>query len=470
MIIVQLGANKGNDKLTEYIKKNNIKLDLAIFVEPIPFHVEDLKECYKDYPNVVVENVAIKLPNDIRNQMDLFYHLDDGPNYEVTSFDWYHVYKHYNNDNIGTIQVPSLSLEELFDKYNLKRIDWLLIDVEGLDEHIVKTINWEKYDIQRIDVEHIHWDEQNREQIFENFYNMGYKHVVANDDRYDVAFEKIKKENTTLKKLDVYANGQFIGWIPKQNNNWWLDEEIEHSFNYFDLVGFYNEDYLKQDHVPDVVVNNYFNYITEYYKLITGNELTSILEFGSAGGWFTKKFYDNGVDIIGLEGSLCGVNATIDKGVPPERIIKHDFRNPVNLGRKFDIVCCTEVAEHVEIPFAGTLIKSLVDHSDLIWFSSVPPYSIKLPSNYHHVNEQPEKFWINLFKYFDYDYFKLPDFVYNDTNLRGRFIFYNKNVYNKEVFTKDLYSHLNNDELLTKFENGEISRNKFLELINKKDV
>ena len=48
MRIVQIGANKGDDNLANYLKKNYKKLDFALFVEANPIHIKDLKECYKD--------------------------------------------------------------------------------------------------------------------------------------------------------------------------------------------------------------------------------------------------------------------------------------------------------------------------------------------------------------------------------------------------------------------------------------
>lgn len=197
MIIVQLGSNKGNDKLTEYIKNNNVNLELGLFVEAIPFHIDELKECYKDTPNSIIENIAIKLPDDEKKEMTIYYHLDDGPKYEVASFDKSHILKHYKTENIESVVVPSMSLEEILDKHNIKKIDWLLIDVEGLDAQIVETFNWEKYNIKRVDVEHIHWGDK-KNDIFKKFYKMGYELIEANDNRYDVGFEKTKKEYNVI--------------------------------------------------------------------------------------------------------------------------------------------------------------------------------------------------------------------------------------------------------------------------------
>ena len=238
----------------------------------------------------------------------------------------------------------------------------------------------------------------------------------------------------------LQENGEYNGWVEKTTSVWWLDEEVKNSFTFYNLDTFYNDDYFMNDHVKDEVVNNYVNHVSFFFKKITGKNLNSVLEMGTAGGWFTKKFQDKGYDIFGLEGSSCGIEATLAKGVKQENLLKHDFRLPINLDKKFDIVCCTEVAEHLEIPFAGTLIKTLVDHSDIVWFSSAPPYVLQMPSSYHHPNEQPDIFWINLFDFFNYDYVKLSDEIYNDTNLRGRYIFYNRNVYNIEekLFEKEM--------------------------------
>lgn len=254
----------------------------------------------------------------------------------------------------------------------------------------------------------------------------------------------------TKKVTLLQENGEYNGWVEKTTSVWWLDEEVKHSFTFYNLDSFYNEDYFKNDHVKDEIINNYVNYVSYFFKKITNKDLKSVLEIGTAGGWFTKKFQESGYEIFGLEGSSCGIDSTLQKGIKKENLLKHDLRLPINLNKRFDIVCCTEVAEHLEIPFAGTLIKTLVDHSDLIWFSSAPPYVLQMPSSYHHPNEQPDIFWINLFDFFNYDYIKLSDEIYSDTNLRGRYIFYNKNSYNikEKIFEKEM----NIDVMVSEFE------------------
>jgi len=229
-----------------------------------------------------------------------------------------------------------------------------------------------------------------------------------------------------MKKIEIFKNGEDTGYLGN-NQKWWFDESFKDSYEIFDLDGFYSEIYFSHDHVNEDHVDNYFLHISNYVKNITGNELSSVMEAGCAGGWFTKKFQDEGIDIIAIEGSKCGVDATIKKGVDKNKIMHHDLRKDFNLNRKFDIVCCTEVAEHIETPFSSQLVYNLIKHSDLIWFSTENPGGNE--AHYHHCNEQPNKFWINIFDFFDYGFIEIPNNLNYSTANRGSHIFYNRKKY-----------------------------------------
>jgi len=151
-----------------------------------------------------------------------------------------------------------------------------------------------------------------------------------------------------------------------------------------------------------------------------------VLEAGCGGGWFTKEFMDRKIDILALEGTKAGLAQTARKGIPPERLLKHDLRLPLDLNRRFQVAVCTEVAEHIECPFAGQLVKTLTNHADVVWFSFEPPGTND--PHYHHCNEQPFKFWLNLFKFYGYQAAEIPDELVQKLAGRGRYIFYNANV------------------------------------------
>ena len=145
-----------------------------------------------------------------------------------------------------------------------------------------------------------------------------------------------------MKKVDIFKNGVDCGYLGN-NQKWWFDENFENSFELFDLDGFYSEDYFKNDHVRAETVNNYVFYVKHFYKKLLNKDLESVFEAGAGGGWFTKKFMLENVEVFSLEGSKCGYDACLKRGIPESVIHMHDLRKPFNMHRKFDIVCCTEV-------------------------------------------------------------------------------------------------------------------------------
>jgi FkbM family methyltransferase len=206
MKIVQLGANKGDDELAKYIKKNYDKLDFALFVEPNLLHIEDLKKCYEGYENVFIENVAIKPSSYEQDTLKLYYYEDDAPLYQIASCIKSHIEKHYRysnytEDKIHEFEVPALTIDELFLKYNIQELDWLLLDVEGIDAELLLNTEWSKYDIKKIEYEELHLEE-NKKPIEKILKELGYAQSIALH-RYDGAW--IKSTGDNKMKVTLYA-------------------------------------------------------------------------------------------------------------------------------------------------------------------------------------------------------------------------------------------------------------------------
>lgn len=155
MNIVQIGANKGNDDLTSII--TSLNPDKLVLVEPMKIHNEELLSSYSWLSNVYLENVAIDIVSG--EEVQFFYHLDDGPGFEVASLSEEHIYKrhiHLSKDRIESLKVKTLTINDLFRKYDLDEIDILFIDAEGMDEVIIKSIDFKKYRINKIFFENLH--------------------------------------------------------------------------------------------------------------------------------------------------------------------------------------------------------------------------------------------------------------------------------------------------------------------------
>ena len=199
LTIVQIGTNTGIDHVRDFVK--TLQDPRVLLVEPFSVHNKSIQSAYA--PNKIrLENIAI-VP-DGRNDIALYYTELDGPNsfaaianshhraiktFQVASVVAGHVLKHYPNATLKHINVPAHTLNSLFNMCGLVRIDYLFLDIEGIDFVCLKTIDFSAYDIRHLQIEHLHLD-QNELHSF-----MSSKGYVASKgmDRegYDTMFTKI---------------------------------------------------------------------------------------------------------------------------------------------------------------------------------------------------------------------------------------------------------------------------------------
>jgi SAM-dependent methyltransferase len=138
----------------------------------------------------------------------------------------------------------------------------------------------------------------------------------------------------------------------------------------------------------------------------------SVLDIGCGTGTWLKVFQDKGInDIVGVDGS------NLDKSrlaIPLNHFIQHNLMQPLNLKRKFDLVICLEVAEHLPAESADNIIDTLIAHSDNILFSAALP----MQGGQNHLNEQPFEYWVEKFNsrgYIVKDIFR--DLIWNNSNI-----------------------------------------------------
>lgn len=188
--IVQIGAHCGGDNLSKYILENYQSLKLGLFVEANPSHIEALKECYSRLDNVQIENLAIKYFDDPSDKIIIFYH-DNDPDKQVASSDINHVKKHeiywQSGGSIQSFTSDALTLHELLDKYKLVNIDWLLLDIEGMEPNIIMNLNFDKYKIHKIEFEALHLGDK-KDLIIDKLKKLGYIQVNSLHE-YDIAFQ-----------------------------------------------------------------------------------------------------------------------------------------------------------------------------------------------------------------------------------------------------------------------------------------
>ncbi|MBQ9486622.1 MAG: methyltransferase domain-containing protein [Selenomonadaceae bacterium] len=122
----------------------------------------------------------------------------------------------------------------------------------------------------------------------------------------------------------------------------------------------------------------------------------SIIDIGCGeGGWldYWQKVF--GVEIYGVDGDYVDRNwLFIDK----KFFHPLNLEERINFGKRFDLVQSMEVAEHLSPARADSFVEDLTKLGDVILFSAAVPTT----GGVHHVNEQWQSYWANLFQKFGY--------------------------------------------------------------------
>ena len=127
--------------------------------------------------------------------------------------------------------------------------------------------------------------------------------------------------------------------------------------------------------------------------------LRSLLDVGGGHGAWAAEWLSAGVkDVIAVDGSYVNV---AQLAIPVQRFVSHDLSEPLDLGRRFDLVQSLEVAEHLSPEHADVFVESLVRHGDVVLFSAAVPHQ----GGEHHVNEQPPEYWRRRFAERGYEVF-----------------------------------------------------------------
>ena len=199
--LVVIGAHSGVwlKSLFEDYQNQNILL-----VEPVPYNISLLKENTAKYNNIKIETSALSDKNEIKK----FYYVKPnvieklGKHWAsgVGSFDKHHILNHKNerfkieNSDIEEIEIQYLTFADLINKYSIKSVDMLQIDVEGAEFEILNSIDFKKILIKKIIFEFKHFDGTFKEDsklklIKDKLTNFNY--LTTEIDKENILAEKI---------------------------------------------------------------------------------------------------------------------------------------------------------------------------------------------------------------------------------------------------------------------------------------
>ena len=185
--LVVLGAHIGI-----HIKGDIEKLspEKVLLVEPVPHNVTAIKKNLIHLHNVIIEQVAISNKNEIKN----FYFVKEKSIHKlkkhwssgIGSFNKQHILDHKSKrfkveeEDIEKVSINTIRFKDIVEKYQIKQINKLLIDVEGSEYEILNDIDFNSLNIKEILFEYKHFDGykktgQKLEETLEKLNIYGYK-------------------------------------------------------------------------------------------------------------------------------------------------------------------------------------------------------------------------------------------------------------------------------------------------------
>ena len=156
--LIVIGACHG------YWLENDVKKcsNKVLLVEPVKYNFDQLKNRFKNYKNVIFENIAIGEKNETK---DFFHVLESSIDKlkkhwasGIGSFSKEHILEHrtkrfkITEKDIECIPIKTITFDELVEKYGIKHVNKLIIDTEGFDYKIIKSINSTNLDQLRMQI------------------------------------------------------------------------------------------------------------------------------------------------------------------------------------------------------------------------------------------------------------------------------------------------------------------------------
>ena len=200
--LVVIGACHGHDLVQDI---NKVKKPVLL-VEPLDYNFKLLKKNFQDYENIYFEQSFISN----NSKSIIFYYVKEdsikklGKHWArgIGSFSKEHILNHKSKrfqieeSDIESMDIISQTFNQLCEKYNIDTIDNLLIDVEGHEMSILKSIDFSKILILEIKFEFKHLTstfnyENSLDELIKLFKQNNYSEVFR--DKENITFKLNKK-------------------------------------------------------------------------------------------------------------------------------------------------------------------------------------------------------------------------------------------------------------------------------------
>lgn len=183
LVIGAMDGVKHDDFLVKIPDNDSI---LSIFVEPVPFHFERLKENTKDLKGKLIFEQEIV--SDRKEEVTLTYLNPqffeiyagwmDGCSSVIEDDQPINVpIRDVAPEHLLTITKECLTVQDILKKNGLEKIDYIQIDTEGYDERIVESLDLERLDVKILKFEVFYLKPGFSERIREKLDRLGYEYT-----------------------------------------------------------------------------------------------------------------------------------------------------------------------------------------------------------------------------------------------------------------------------------------------------
>jgi SAM-dependent methyltransferase len=117
----------------------------------------------------------------------------------------------------------------------------------------------------------------------------------------------------------------------------------------------------------------------------------SVVDVGCGSGTWAKEYLAAGCEVLGLDGQVVQPSQLL---IPAGQFQRANLAEPLRLERRFELVNCLEVAEHLAPARAESFVADLCGLGDVVVFSAAVPGQ----GGTHHVNEQWQSYWVERFQ------------------------------------------------------------------------
>lgn len=217
---VEVGANDGeaHDHLRPFVLANPWT---GVMVEPVPHVFARLERNYGGHERVRLENAAITGHD---GSMPFFHLIEAAPGERLPDF--YDALGSFSEELIRThaaqipdferrlvqTEVPTLTFSSLLSRHGLDGVDLVLVDTEGHDYEVIRTIDLERHRPRLLVYEHFHLSPGDRAACREHLHAAGYETKeegldtfcldVGIDDRLTRRFRRLTPAVAGVSKAD----------------------------------------------------------------------------------------------------------------------------------------------------------------------------------------------------------------------------------------------------------------------------